>query len=96
MTVLEHGTQLLAKEEPWAAEQVAARLREQGAEILLDVDVTKVDRPRGTGEVTVQLQDGRSFTGDELLVAIGRHIDSGLPPVSRTPEGFRRKTAARR
>jgi pyruvate/2-oxoglutarate dehydrogenase complex dihydrolipoamide dehydrogenase (E3) component len=88
VTVLERGTQLLAKEEPWAAEQVAARLREQGAEILLEVDVTKVDRPGGTGEVTVQLQDGRSFTGDELLVAVGRYIDSdklGLDTIGLEP-----------
>jgi dihydrolipoamide dehydrogenase len=88
VTVLEHGTQLLAKEEPWAAEQVAARLREQGAEILLKAHVTKVDRPGGTGEVTVQLHDGRSFTADELLVASGRHIDSdnlGLDTIGLTP-----------
>lgn len=88
VTVLERGAQLLAKEEPWAAEQVAARLREQGAEILLEAVVTKVDRPGGTGEVTVQLQDGRSFTGDELLVASGRHIDSdklGLDTIGLKP-----------
>ena len=76
VTLLERGTQLLAKEEPWAAEQVTARLREQGAEIVANVQVTKVDRSGGAGEVTVALHDGRSFTGDELLVAVGRHIDS--------------------
>jgi pyruvate/2-oxoglutarate dehydrogenase complex dihydrolipoamide dehydrogenase (E3) component len=63
VTVFQHGTQLLAKEEPWAAEQVAARLREQGAEIVSNAEVAKVERPGGTGDVTVQLQDGRSFTG---------------------------------
>ena len=75
VTVFQRGTQLLAKEEPWAAEQVAARLREQGAEIVSDAEVAKVERAGGTGDVTVRLQDGRSFTGDELLVAAGRHID---------------------
>ena len=76
VTVFQRGTQLLAKEEPWAAEQVAARLREQGTEIVSNAEVAKVERRGGTGDVTVRLQDGRSFTGDELLVAIGRHIDS--------------------
>ena len=77
VTVFQRGTQLLDKEEPWAAEQVAARLREQGAEIVSNAEVAKVERLGGTGDVTVQLHDGRSFTGDELLVAAGRHIDSG-------------------
>lgn len=88
VTVFEHGRQLLGKEEPWAAEQVAARLREQGAEIVLGAEVAKVDRPGGTGEVTVLLRDGRSFTGDELLVAAGRHIDSdklGLDTIGLKP-----------
>ena len=43
---------------------------------MANAEVAKVERPGGTGEVTVRLQDGRSFTGDELLVAVGRHIDS--------------------
>lgn len=88
VTVIHRGTQLLGKEEPWAAEQVAARLREQGAEVLLEAEVMNVDRPGGTGDVTVHLQDGRSFTGDELLVAAGRHIDSdqlGLDTIGVKP-----------
>ena len=88
MTLLARGTQLLAKEEPWAAEQVTARLREQGAEIVPNVEVAKVKRPGGGGEVTVQLHDGRSFTGDELLIAVGRHIDSdklGLDTIGLQP-----------
>ena len=88
VTLLARGTQLLAKEEPWAAEQVTARLREQGAEIVPNAEVAKVKRPGGGGEVTVQLQDGRSFTGDELLIAVGRHIDSdqlGLDTIGLQP-----------
>lgn len=88
VTLLEGGTRLLAKEEPWAAEQVAARLREQGVEIVAQAEIAKVERSGGTGEVTLQLQDGRSFTGDELLVAIGRHIDTeqlGLDTIGLQP-----------
>jgi pyruvate/2-oxoglutarate dehydrogenase complex dihydrolipoamide dehydrogenase (E3) component len=88
VTVFQRGTQLLAKEEPWAAEQVAARLREQGTEIVSNAEVAKVERRGGTGDVTVRLQDGRSFTGDELLVAAGRHIDSdglGLETIGIEP-----------
>ena len=87
VTLLARGTQLLDKEEPWAAEQVTARLREQGAEIVPNVEVAEVKRPGG-GEVTVQLHDGRSFTGDELLIAVGRHIDSdqlGLDTIGLQP-----------
>ena len=87
VTLLARGTQLLDKEEPWAAEQVTARLREQGAEIVPNVEVAEVKRPGG-GEVTVQLHDGRSFTGDELLIAVGRYIDSdklGLDTIGLQP-----------
>ena len=87
VTLLARGAQLLDKEEPWAAEQVTARLREQGAEIVPNVEVAKVKRPSG-GEVTVQLHDGRSFTGDELLIAVGRYIDSdklGLDTIGLQP-----------
>ena len=48
VTVFQLGTQLLDKEEPWAAEQVAARLREQGAEIVSNAEVAKVERLGGT------------------------------------------------
>ena len=88
VTLLARGTQLLAKEEPWAAEQVAARLREQGAEIVAEAEIAKVERAGDAGEVTVQLHDGRSFAGDELLVAVGRHIDSdklGLDTIGLRP-----------
>jgi pyruvate/2-oxoglutarate dehydrogenase complex dihydrolipoamide dehydrogenase (E3) component len=88
VTVLEHSAQLLAKEEPWAAQQVTDRLREQGAEVVLNANVAKVVRPDGAGEVTVELDDGRSFSGDELLVAAGRHIESaqlGLDTIGVTP-----------
>ena len=36
----------------------------------------------------MQLHDGRSFTGDELLIAVGRHIDSdklGLDTIGLQP-----------
>ena len=86
-TLLTHGPRLLYKEEPWAAEQVTARLGGQGAEIV-PVEAEKVKRPGGRGEVTAWLEDGRSFTGDELLIAVGRHIETdhlGLDTIGLQP-----------
>jgi pyruvate/2-oxoglutarate dehydrogenase complex dihydrolipoamide dehydrogenase (E3) component len=88
VTVIEPGDQLLAKEEPWAAEQVAERLREQGAEVVLRAHPMRVTRAGGAGEVTVHLHDGRAFSGDELLVAAGRQVPShglGLDTVGVQP-----------
>ena len=47
-------------------------LEAQGVEVALGVKATAVRRAGGAGPVTVELQDGRSYTGAELLVAVGR------------------------
>jgi pyruvate/2-oxoglutarate dehydrogenase complex dihydrolipoamide dehydrogenase (E3) component len=77
VTVVEALPRLIAGEEEFASEQVAEALEEAGAEVVLGTKATAVRREHGGGPVTLELEDGRTFTGEELLVAIGRtpHTD---------------------
>jgi pyruvate/2-oxoglutarate dehydrogenase complex dihydrolipoamide dehydrogenase (E3) component len=72
VTLVESAQRVLAREEPFAAEQVCAALREAGVELLTQTNVTAVARPQPGGEVTLTLEAGRELTADELLVAVGR------------------------
>jgi len=72
VTLVEAGARVLAREEPFAGEEICAALREHGVQILTGVKATSVARPQEGGEVTLTLGDGRELAGDELLVAVGR------------------------
>jgi dihydrolipoamide dehydrogenase len=72
VTLVESAARVLAREEPFAGEQVCAALREAGVELLTETSVTAVARPEPGGEVTLTLEAGRELTADELLVAVGR------------------------
>jgi pyruvate/2-oxoglutarate dehydrogenase complex dihydrolipoamide dehydrogenase (E3) component len=72
VTVIEAGPRVLAREEPFAGEQVCAAFAEAGIEVRADTSATAVSRENGT--VTVELDDGTSVSGDEILVAVGRRI----------------------
>ncbi|MDQ3723555.1 MAG: FAD-dependent oxidoreductase, partial [Actinomycetota bacterium] len=63
---------VLAREEPFAGEEICAALAEHGVTILSGAKVSAVARPQPGGAVTITLEDGRELTGDELLVAVGR------------------------
>jgi pyruvate/2-oxoglutarate dehydrogenase complex dihydrolipoamide dehydrogenase (E3) component len=68
--VLIEGTpRLLVREEPFASAEVEASLREQGVDVRTGNLAVAVER---NGDVTVELRDGSSVTGAELLVAVGR------------------------
>jgi pyruvate/2-oxoglutarate dehydrogenase complex dihydrolipoamide dehydrogenase (E3) component len=69
VTVLEGAPGLLAREEPFAGEQVAAAFEAEGISVLTGVTVVRVRRD---GEVSATLDDGREVSGDEILVAVGR------------------------
>ena len=70
VTLIEAADRLIAREEPFAGEQVAEALREAGVDVRVGVKATTV---RGSGgKVEVDLEDGSTVSGDELLVAIGR------------------------
>ncbi|MBA2347002.1 MAG: NAD(P)/FAD-dependent oxidoreductase, partial [Solirubrobacterales bacterium] len=90
VTLVEHGPQLLGKEEPFAAEQVEAGLAEAGVVIHKDVSAASAARPEPGGEVTLTLDGGTELVGDELLVAAGRRPmtdDLGLDTVGLEPGG---------
>jgi pyruvate/2-oxoglutarate dehydrogenase complex dihydrolipoamide dehydrogenase (E3) component len=89
VTVLEAADRLVAHEEPVASDAVRAGLEEAGVQIELGVKASAVSR-QGE-EVTVELDDGRTFTADRLLVAVGRHPltdELGLETVGLEPGGY--------
>jgi dihydrolipoamide dehydrogenase len=85
VTLISRGG-LLAGMEPFAGEMVAEALREQGVNVLLHTETTRVRR---TGEgVTVETGDGGTVTAGEVLVATGRTPrtrDIGLDAIGLTP-----------
>jgi pyruvate/2-oxoglutarate dehydrogenase complex dihydrolipoamide dehydrogenase (E3) component len=90
VTVIEGGPRLLAREEPFAGEEVAAAFEAEGIRVITGERAEGVRRD-GEGPVTVTLGDGREVTGDELLVAVGRTPntqDVGLDSVGLEPGTF--------
>jgi dihydrolipoamide dehydrogenase len=90
VTLLQRGSRLLARDEPFAGELVADRLRDFGVEVILSASVERVSRaePRATGwghphggpvELTFSAgaAGGRSLTVDEVAVATGRTPATG-------------------
>ncbi|WP_223424093.1 dihydrolipoyl dehydrogenase family protein [Tateyamaria pelophila] len=69
VTVIE-GAKAFGKDDPEMAEVVLKKLRAEGIEIAEDAKAAKIDG--ADGRVTVHAEDGRSFTGTHLLVAVGR------------------------
>jgi pyruvate/2-oxoglutarate dehydrogenase complex dihydrolipoamide dehydrogenase (E3) component len=102
VTVVEATDRLLPPEEPEAAEVVATALREDGVTLTLGAKAVRVSRD--TDGVTVDLEDGTSVSGAELLVSVGRHarvaelgVDSvGRDPTARAIEVDERMRAADR
>ena len=70
VTLVEAADRLIAREEPFASEQVAESLRERGVDVRLGQKATAVRREGG--EVTLELEGGPAVVADELLVAVGR------------------------
>jgi dihydrolipoamide dehydrogenase len=72
VVVLEGAGRLLAREEPFAGEELRAAFEDEGITVVTGVRVTAARRLGGDGPVVATLADGREFTGDEILVAVGR------------------------
>jgi pyruvate/2-oxoglutarate dehydrogenase complex dihydrolipoamide dehydrogenase (E3) component len=74
VTIVQRGSQLLAREDPDVAEAVAAILREDGIEIVLEAEAIRVGKAADTSlRLTVKTPSGeRVLTGSHLLVAPGR------------------------
>jgi len=72
VVVLEGSDRLLAREEPFAGEEVRAAFEAEGITVVTGVRMTAARRAGRDGPVVAGLADGREFTGDEILVAVGR------------------------
>jgi pyruvate/2-oxoglutarate dehydrogenase complex dihydrolipoamide dehydrogenase (E3) component len=86
VTLIEAQPQLLTGEEPFASEQLAQSLRDQGVDVRLGATATAAARD-GT-EFVLTLDDGEAIRSDELLVAVGRHPHTdglGLDSVGLEP-----------
>ncbi len=86
VTVIEAADRLLAREEPFAGQQVGDALRRRDVELWFGAKATRVAREPG-GRTTVELGEER-VSGDRLLVAVGRRPrtqDLGLETVGLEP-----------
>jgi dihydrolipoamide dehydrogenase len=85
VTLVEGGPRILAREEPFASGQVHDSLEARGVTIITGAKATAVSR---NGAVTMELDGHGPVTGDEILVAVGRSIntrDIGLESVGLEP-----------
>jgi pyruvate/2-oxoglutarate dehydrogenase complex dihydrolipoamide dehydrogenase (E3) component len=74
VTLVEGGERILAREEPFAAEQVHESLEGRGVTIITGAEATAVRRK---GEVTMELDGRDAVSADEILVAVGRSLNTG-------------------
>jgi pyruvate/2-oxoglutarate dehydrogenase complex dihydrolipoamide dehydrogenase (E3) component len=72
VVVLEGADRLLFREEPFAGEELEAAFEAEGITVVTGVRMTAARRLGGGGPVVASVADGREFTGDEILVAVGR------------------------
>ncbi|MEM9395324.1 MAG: FAD-dependent oxidoreductase [Pseudomonadota bacterium] len=72
VTVLE-GMKALGKDDPEMAAIALERLRGEGIEIVEGAQVSEVSGE--AGNITVKTDDGRSFNGSHLLMAVGRAVN---------------------
>src|SRR5207244_1806199 len=90
VTVIEGSPRVLARDEPFAGEEVREAFEAEGITVITGMHVTAVRR-EGDGPVTATLEDGRELTGDEILVAVGRRpktADIGVERFGLEPGTF--------
>ena len=75
VTIVEGATRLIAREEEFASQTVHDALLERGIEIKVGSLAASISRESRT--VTVELENGESVQGTELLAAIGRRVNTG-------------------
>ncbi len=86
VTLIERGDRLIPREERFASEDVEQSLRENGVDVRLGTSATAVRAENG--EVTLELDQAGPVRADELLVAIGRKLNTdeiGLDSVGLEP-----------
>jgi pyruvate/2-oxoglutarate dehydrogenase complex dihydrolipoamide dehydrogenase (E3) component len=87
VTVVEGAPRVLAREEPFAGDEVGKAFAAEGITLLTGTRVTAVRRGPD-GYVQADLDSGETVSADELLVAVGRRPttgDLGLETVGLTP-----------
>lgn len=90
VTIIEMADRILSPYDPWVAELVAEAFDEDGIRVIVGRSAQRVTQEAGGGPVTVELDDGTTVVGDELLVATGRTAntdDIGLDAVGLEPGG---------
>jgi dihydrolipoamide dehydrogenase len=88
VTLLEGAERLLAREEPFAGEEVRASFEREGIAVRTGAKVVAVHRSGTDGPVTARLADGSEHVADEMLVAVGRRpktVGIGLETVGLEP-----------
>jgi pyruvate/2-oxoglutarate dehydrogenase complex dihydrolipoamide dehydrogenase (E3) component len=89
VTILEGGDRLIPREEPFASDDVRAAFEAEGITVVTGAKVTRVAREGADGSVTATVEDGTTYAGDEILVAVGRRPatdDLGLDSVGLEPD----------
>jgi pyruvate/2-oxoglutarate dehydrogenase complex dihydrolipoamide dehydrogenase (E3) component len=72
VVIVEAADRLLAREEPFAGEEVQAAFEAEGISVVTGARLTAARRSGRDGRVVATLDNGRAFAADEILVAIGR------------------------
>ncbi|HEX5297948.1 MAG TPA: NAD(P)/FAD-dependent oxidoreductase [Streptosporangiaceae bacterium] len=88
VVILEGSDRLLAREEPFAGTELRAAFEAEGITVVTGARMTAARRLGRDGPVAARTADGREFTGDEILVAVGRRAatsDLGLEEVGLEP-----------
>ncbi len=88
VTIVEAGARLLSMHEPFAGEQLAAAMGDEGITVYVGTKAVAAEREGTDGPVRLTLDDGKVLEGDELLVAAGRRpntSDLGLDHVGLEP-----------
>jgi len=86
VVLLEGAPRVIVREEPFASAEVAAALVEAGVEVRTESKAVAVSRDGD--EVVVELDGGPSARGAELLVAVGRSVNTkelGLETIGLEP-----------
>ena len=79
VTVIEGAERLLAREEPFAGDEVREAFEAEGITVLTGTRMTAVRREGGdgSGPVVAIVGEGSTLVGDEILVAVGRRPAPG-------------------
>ena len=86
VALVEALPRLISREEEFASQQVTDGLRAHGVDVRVGVKATAVSR--GVRKVRLELEDGATLSGDEVLVAVGRRPNTaelGLETVGLKP-----------